>query len=321
MPGIEGLPSSAGIPPIITTDDAFTPGTGVTVLVVQGLLAGEGGTGHTVGLAAMSGARSAGLPPTITCVCFGNSATLPAWQQVICALMLTSGGNAFPCADAPRSIASPISLWQPPTRVKLFVLDTHTIYRRGLVACLEELDEVELVSDAESVRDAWEHPELFAADIVLVDPSLPGGGDFVGAVRETTGARVIVCSSDDGQRAVRAALQAGAVGYLRKDELTPKSLASAVKAAANGTGVVTPDLLGHLLPRDDAAAPAAVAKLTDREQQVLSLIAAGHPTREVAQELCYSERTVKNVLHDVVTKLNARSRSQAVAFAVREGLI
>ena len=54
---------------------------------------------------------------------------------------------------------------------------------------------------------------------------------------------------------------------------------------------------------------------------MLSLIAAGHPTREVAQQLCYSERTVKNVLHDVVTKLNARSRSQAVAFAVREGLI
>ena len=54
---------------------------------------------------------------------------------------------------------------------------------------------------------------------------------------------------------------------------------------------------------------------------LLALIAAGHPTREVAQQLCYSERTVKNVLHDVVTKLNARSRSQAVAFAVREGLI
>ena len=65
----------------------------------------------------------------------------------------------------------------------------------------------------------------------------------------------------------------------------------------------------------------ASPRLTDREQQVLSLIANGHPTREVAQQLCYSERTVKNVLHDVVTKLGARSRSQAVAHAVREGLI
>ena len=208
--------------------------------------------------------------------------------------------------------------------MKLFVLDTHTIYRRGLVACLDLLDEVESVADAERVRDAWEHPALFASDLVLADPALPGGADFVGAVREATGARVIVCSSDVGQDAVVSALQSGAVGYLRKDELTPETLAAAVRAAANGTGVVTPDLLEHLLvnlSENGAAAPRKPAQLTDREQQVLALIAAGHPTREVAQELCYSERTVKNVLHDVVTKLNARSRSQAVAFAVREGLI
>jgi DNA-binding NarL/FixJ family response regulator len=206
--------------------------------------------------------------------------------------------------------------------VKLFVLDTHTIYRRGLVACLDRLDEVEAVADAESVRDAWEDPALFAADLVLVDPSLPGGGDFVGAVREATGASVIVCSSDTAQDAVVRAIQSGAVGYLRKDELTPEALGAAVRAAASGSGVLAGDLLAGLVANGEAAAKRPVAaQLTDREQQVLSLIAAGHPTREVAQELCYSERTVKNVLHDVVTKLNARSRSQAVAFAVREGLI
>ena len=72
---------------------------------------------------------------------------------------------------------------------------------------------------------------------------------------------------------------------------------------------------------DGANGRPPLARLTEREQQVLALIAQGHPTREVAQELCYSERTVKNVLHDVSTKLNARSRSQAVAHAVREGLI
>jgi DNA-binding NarL/FixJ family response regulator len=172
------------------------------------------------------------------------------------------------------------------------------------------------------VRDAWEHPALFAADLVLVDPSLPGGGDFVGAVREATGASVIVCSSDTAQEAVVRAIQSGAVGYLRKDELTPEALGAAVRAAASGSGVLAGDLLASLVTNgDDAAKRPVAAQLTDREQQVLSLIAAGHPTREVAQELCYSERTVKNVLHDVVTKLNARSRSQAVAFAVREGLI
>ena len=207
--------------------------------------------------------------------------------------------------------------------MKLFVLDTHTIYRRGLAACLEDLGEVESVADADSVRDAWEHPALFAADLVLMDPSLPGGEDFVGAVREATGAAVIVCSSDTGQDSVVRALRAGALGYLRKDELTPEALGAAMRAAASGTGVLAGDLLESLVPSRGGTAVAArpVAALTDREQQVLALIAAGHPTREVALELCYSERTVKNVLHDVVTKLNARSRSQAVAFAVREGLI
>jgi DNA-binding NarL/FixJ family response regulator len=136
---------------------------------------------------------------------------------------------------------------------------------------------------------------------------------------------VIVCASDSGREAALSALQAGAVGYLRKDELTQESLGTSVRAAINGSSVVTPDLLEHLLaklPENGAAARlGGRAQLTDREQQVLALIAAGHPTREVALELSYSERTVKNVLHDVVTKLNARSRSQAVAFAVREGLI
>ena len=209
--------------------------------------------------------------------------------------------------------------------MNLFVLDPHTIYRRGLVACLEPMPEVTAVAHAGSVRAAWEHPGLFEADLVLLDPAVDGGGDFIGAIREATGARVIVCSSDCGEDSVLGAIRAGAVGYLRKETLTTDGLSAAVRAAANGTGVMTQELLASLLNGGGAAAAApdrpAVSRLTDREQQVLSLIAAGHPTREVAQQLCYSERTVKNVLHDVVTKLNARSRSQAVAFAVREGLI
>lgn len=208
--------------------------------------------------------------------------------------------------------------------MKLFVLDPHTIYRRGLTACLEVLPGVESVADAESVREAWEHPDLFDSELVLLEMAVPGGHDFIGAVTEATGALVLVCTAEPNDDAVLAALQTGAVGFLRKDTLTPDALAAAVQAAASGTGVVAPDLLGNLLrgvTAEGANGKPALARLTEREQQVLALIAQGHPTREVAQELCYSERTVKNVLHDVVTKLNARSRSQAVAHAVREGLI
>jgi len=207
--------------------------------------------------------------------------------------------------------------------VKLFVLDPHTIYRRGLAACLALVDDVESVAHAASVREAWEDSSLFESQIVVLDQSVEGGVEFIGAVREATGARVIVCTSECSEDSVLAAIQAGAVGFLRKDTLTPDALAAAVQAAAGGTGVVAPDLLGNLVRGVSAESNGrpALARLTEREQQVLALIAQGHPTREVALELSYSERTVKNVLHDVVTKLNARSRSQAVAHAVREGLI
>jgi DNA-binding NarL/FixJ family response regulator len=206
--------------------------------------------------------------------------------------------------------------------VKLFVLDPHTIYRRGLAASLELMDGVESVDHASSVAEARESGALAGADLVILDPAAPGGDEFIGAVD----ARVMVCSSDGSEEAVLSALQAGAVGYLRKDTLTVESLGAAVKAACNGAGVmVEPELLGNLLRglslESLEPSPPTATRLTDREQQVLALIAAGHPTREVALQLSYSERTVKNVLHDVVTKLNARSRSQAVAFAVREGLI
>ena len=91
---------------------------------------------------------------------------------------------------------------------------------------------------------------------------------------------------------------------------------------------MAPDLLGTLLRGITRASREvleprglSLSRLTAREQEVLRLVAEGHPTREVANRLCYSERTIKNVIHDVVTKLNARTRSQAVALAVRERLI
>lgn len=208
--------------------------------------------------------------------------------------------------------------------MKVFVVDQHSIYRRGLAASLELLDGVGAVGHAGSVREAWQNGEIFESEVVLVDTAIDGGLDLVRAVAETTTAKVVVCTSKVTEEAVLAGMQAGAVGVLGKDTLTPESLGAAVRAAASGTGVVAPDVLARLLRNlnpDNLDAGPTPARLSEREQQVLGLIADGHPTREVAERLCYSERTVKNILHDVVTKLNARSRSQAVAFAVREGLI
>ena len=129
--------------------------------------------------------------------------------------------------------------------MKLFVLDPHTIYRRGLAACLELLDEVESVADAERVRDAWETRRCSRPTSCSSTTRCRRRATSSARSREATGARVIVCTSDCRQDAVLAALQAGAVGFLRKDTLTTESLAAAVRAAADGTGVVTPELLGE----------------------------------------------------------------------------
>jgi DNA-binding NarL/FixJ family response regulator len=212
--------------------------------------------------------------------------------------------------------------------MRVFLVDPHSIYRRGLVACLEGVPEIEAVTDASTVDAAWTAGELLDADVVLVDHDLEDAHDFIRDLRERTQASVLVCSARSDQRELLAAVQAGAVGYLWKETLTPDALVASLRTAATGSGVLAPDLLGDLLrtiarAQNELLEPRglSLSPLTVREQEVLRLVADGHPTREVAKRLSYSERTVKNVIHDVVTKFNARSRSQAVAAAVREGLI
>jgi DNA-binding NarL/FixJ family response regulator len=190
------------------------------------------------------------------------------------------------------------------------------------------MEDVQRVSDAGTAAAAWRDPEFRDAAVVVLDSDFPGGRELIRQVREVTDAQVVVCAEAAQDDDVLAAIEAGAVGYLSKMSLTPESLAVSVRAAASGTGVMAGELLGTMLrgiqrrgEEDDADRPAPLSRLTQREQEVLRLVADGHPTREVAARLCYSERTIKNVIHDAVTKLNARTRSQAVALAVRDGLI
>lgn len=215
--------------------------------------------------------------------------------------------------------------------MNVFVVDAQRIYRRGVVASLRDLPEVSALTDVTGVDEAREHAALPEADVVIIDHDAPGTHELICELSAIGRAKTIVCSSQCGERDVLAAMRAGAVGVLSKATLTPEALVSAVRATAGGTGVLAPGLLAQLLAgaRTNGArangtrtsAPQATEGLTARERRVLSLIAAGQATREVASELSYSERTVKNVLHDAVTKLHARSRTQAVAVAVRSGLI
>jgi DNA-binding NarL/FixJ family response regulator len=140
--------------------------------------------------------------------------------------------------------------------------------------------------------------------------------------------RVLIVLARVDDHAVLAAAEAGAQGIVRRSEATPELLAESVTACSSGAGAMSPDLVGRLLRQvgrlqRDVLAPRGLGPhgLSEREIAVLRMVADGNDTREIAKELAYSERTVKNVIHDVVTKLNLRNRPHAVAFAVREGII
>lgn len=212
--------------------------------------------------------------------------------------------------------------------MQVFILDPHAIYRRGLAACISQMDDVTSIAEADSVAEARSDPALRQADVVVVDHDLPGGHEFIRELRASTDCPVVVCSSRCEANEVLAAAEDGAIGYLCKETLTAEALIAGIRAAASGAGVMAPELLGSLLTGISRASREvleprglSLSRLTAREQQVLRLVAEGNPTREVARRLCYSERTIKNVMHDIGTKLNARTRSQAVAEAVRAGLI
>src|SRR5262245_59476384 len=127
--------------------------------------------------------------------------------------------------------------------MKLFVVDPHSIYRQGLCACLEGIDDVTDVADTGTVVEAREHPSWAEADVTIVDIDASNEYEFIRETRATTHAQIVVCTSRNNENDVLASVQAGAVGYLSKDTLTPAAVVAAVRAAANGTGVMAPDLL------------------------------------------------------------------------------
>lgn len=140
--------------------------------------------------------------------------------------------------------------------------------------------------------------------------------------------RVVVVAGRLEDGVLLALVEAGVCGLLRRADVTAEGLTAAVVAAAEGDGTLPADLLGRLLGQvrrlgQQVLAPRGlnVSGLTDREREVLVLLADGADTTGIAHQLCYSERTVKNVIHDLTTRLGVRNRTHAVAYALREGLI
>jgi DNA-binding NarL/FixJ family response regulator len=205
-------------------------------------------------------------------------------------------------------------------RIRVFVFGEDPISQAGVATQLRGRPEV-LVVDGTDIDSA-------EVAVVIVDQMGENTARTVHAVQRGGCPRVVLVVSELDDAGLLVAVETGVSGLLRRREATPERLAAAVTSAASGDGTLAPDLLGRLMAQmsrlqRDVLAPRGIgpAGLTDRERDVLRLLADGLDTAEIAGQLAYSERTIKNIIHDLTTRLNLKNRSHAVAYAVKSGLI
>lgn len=205
-------------------------------------------------------------------------------------------------------------------RLAVWVHSDDPISQAGVAAQLRGRPEA-YVLDRESADLA--HVVVVVADDI--DEALERS---VRAIRLRSSARVVLVVTRLDDSGLMRAVGSGVAGVLRRTETTPERLACAVVSAMNGDGTLAPDLIGRLLHhvnrlQHDVLTPRGLGAdgLTERERHVLQLLSQGLGTQEIAGKLAYSERTIKNVIHDVTTRLNLRNRSHAVAYAVKAGIV
>jgi DNA-binding NarL/FixJ family response regulator len=205
-----------------------------------------------------------------------------------------------------------------PTRVR--VRATDPVSEAGVASQLRVQHDLEVLSSDSPVR-----PDVV---VLVADRVDERTATTIRVTRDAGGPRVVlIVGSVDGVE-VLAAVEAGVAAIVRRSEATRDRLSTAIRAAATGDGHLPPDLLGRLLQQvGDAQRKMTTPPgltfggLTQRELTVLRLIAEGYSTSEIATRMAYSERTIKNSIHDLVSRFHLRNRTHAVAFAVRQGLI
>ncbi len=212
-----------------------------------------------------------------------------------------------------------------PKKISVLIVDDHTIVRQGLRTFLELNDDILVCGEAANGKAAVEMTARLHPEIVLMDLVMPET-DGISATRQISalnlGTRVIVLTSFLEDEKVIHAIQAGAFGYLLKD-VAPDELVDAIRAASRGESRLHPDVAQKLM-RQIAALPvqpaASSAQLTERELEVLALIARGMSNREIAAELVISEKTVKTHVSSLLGKLQLEARTQLAIYAIKNGL-
>jgi DNA-binding NarL/FixJ family response regulator len=208
--------------------------------------------------------------------------------------------------------------------ISLVIADDHVLVRQGIRAFLETHTDLSIVGEAEDAGSAASLCALHKPDVALVDLVMPGGG--ISATREIRSAspktQVIVLTSFDDAQQILAAVQAGAISCLLKD-VDADSLAETVRKAARGEAVLHPRVAGHLmdaLRRGATPATQQLKTLSQREREVLGLMADGLSNLQIAGQLGIGEKTVKTHVSNVLAKLEVGDRTQAAVFAWKAGL-
>lgn len=211
----------------------------------------------------------------------------------------------------------------PVTQVRVLVVDDHTVLASSLGQVLDSEPDLSTVGVASTLAEARTMMRTTAPDVVLLDHRLPDG-DGVTAIPELRELRpevqVVVLTASAADHVLIAAIEAGASGFVSKtrglDEVT-----GAVRAAASGEALIDPEMLARLLPRLSRGTQRPQQDLTEREREVLGLLAEGMTNAAIAAQLVVSVHTVRNHIANLSAKLGAHSKLEALSIAVREGLL
>jgi two-component system response regulator NreC len=208
--------------------------------------------------------------------------------------------------------------------IKVLVVDDHAVVRAGLRLLIDAESDMQTVGEAGSVRDAIFEARSAAPDLVLMDVVMPGESGLEGLpklLHEHPGVRVLVLSMQDDPRYVREAFAAGASGYVLK-EAADAEVVNAIREGAGGGRYVHPELGARLIAAEaDAARAADEDPLSDREREVLRLLALGFTNQEIAKQLFISVRTAETHRAHVMQKLRLASRAELVRYAIAKGML
>lgn len=208
-------------------------------------------------------------------------------------------------------------------RIRVVVCDDHHLVAQGLTMLLSAQPDIEVVGVAGTVAEVRELTMSRRPQVVLMDYGLPDGNGVAAtaAIKSSQpDVKVVMLTSFVDEGVLVAAIEAGCSGYVTKHK-GAEELATAVRLAADGEALVSPDMLARLLPRLRRSHHGLGWDLTQREREVLEQLAEGNSKEAIARHLVLSPNTVRNHIQNILTKLGAHSRLEAVVTAAREGLI